>query len=31
MPSTKNETSSDVPPAEMNGSGMPVTGSSPVT
>src|SRR5690348_7569327 len=27
IPSTKNEASSDVPPAEMNGSGMPVTGN----
>jgi hypothetical protein len=31
MPSTKKVASRDVPPAEMSGSGIPVTGSNPVT
>ena len=31
MPSTKNVISSDVPPAEISGNGMPVTGSRPLT
>jgi hypothetical protein len=31
MPRTKNVTSREVPPAEMSGSGIPVTGNSPVT
>jgi hypothetical protein len=31
MPNTSEVASREVPPAEMNGNGMPVTGSNPIT